>query len=149
VVLMSQREGAPYADRVEEDGRVLIYEGHDIGKEGPDPKSVDQPETNPDGSLTQNVLFFEAAVKYKRGEREPELVKVYEKITPGIWAYNGLFKLVDAWKEKSSGRHVFKFKLELLGGHDFTQMICTVVLCVCAHAPRDSNHRRSLRLTTA
>jgi hypothetical protein len=26
VVLMSQREGAPYADRVEEDGRVLIYE---------------------------------------------------------------------------------------------------------------------------
>jgi hypothetical protein len=36
------QEGAPYADRVEEDGRVLIYEGHDIGKEGPDPKSVDQ-----------------------------------------------------------------------------------------------------------
>jgi hypothetical protein len=117
---MSQREGAPYADRVEEDGRVLIYEGHDIGKEGPDPKSVDQPETNPDGSLTQNVLFLEAAAKYKRGEREPEVVKVYEKIRPGIWAYNGLFKLVDAWKEKSSGRHVFKFKLELLGGHDFT-----------------------------
>ena len=40
VVLMSQREGAPYADRVEEDGRVLIYEGHDIGRGGPDPKSV-------------------------------------------------------------------------------------------------------------
>ena len=26
VVLMSVRAGAPYADRVEEDGRVLIYE---------------------------------------------------------------------------------------------------------------------------
>ena len=39
---MSQREGAPHADRVEEDGRVLIYEGHDLGKEGLDPKSVDQ-----------------------------------------------------------------------------------------------------------
>src|SRR5262249_32757924 len=29
VLLMSVRPGAPYADRVEEDGRVLIYEGHD------------------------------------------------------------------------------------------------------------------------
>jgi hypothetical protein len=29
VVLMSRRPGAPYTDRVEEDGRVLIYEGHD------------------------------------------------------------------------------------------------------------------------
>jgi hypothetical protein len=94
VVLRSQREGVPYADRVEEDGRVLIYEGHDIGKESLDPKSVDQPETNPDGSLTQNVLFLEAAAKYKRGEREPGVVKVYEKIRPGIWAYNGLFKLM-------------------------------------------------------
>ena len=92
VVLMSQREGAPYADRVEEDGRVLIYEGHDIGKESLDPKSVDQPEFNPDGSLTQNVLFLEAAAKYKRGEREPEVVKVYEKIRPSIWVYNSLFK---------------------------------------------------------
>lgn len=59
-------------------------------------------------------MFLEAAAKYKRGEREPDVVKVYETIRPGIWAYNGLFKLVDAWKEKSSGRHVFK--LDLLGG---------------------------------
>lgn len=81
-------------------------------------------------------MFLEAAPKYKRGEREPEVVKVCEKIRPGIWAYNGLFKLVGAWKEKSSGRHVFKFKLELPGGHDFTQMICTVVLCVCARTTR-------------
>jgi len=29
VILMSLRPGAPYADNVEEDGRVLIYEGHD------------------------------------------------------------------------------------------------------------------------
>lgn len=81
---MSQREGAPYADRVEEDGRVLIHEGHEKGREGPDPKSVDQPETNPDGRLAENVLLLEAAAKYKRGEREPAVVKVYEKIGPGI-----------------------------------------------------------------
>jgi hypothetical protein len=29
VILMSLRKGAPYADRVEDGGRVLIYEGHD------------------------------------------------------------------------------------------------------------------------
>ena len=114
VLLMSQREGAPYADRVEEDGRVLIYEGHDIGRGGVDPKSVDQPEVNPDDRLTENGLFLEAVAKYKCGETEPELVKVYEKIRAGIWVYNGIFKLVDAWKEKSNRRDVFKFKLGLL-----------------------------------
>ncbi len=29
VILMSLRPGAPYADRVDDSGRVLIYEGHD------------------------------------------------------------------------------------------------------------------------
>jgi hypothetical protein len=29
VILMSVRPGAPYADHVEEGGRVLVYEGHD------------------------------------------------------------------------------------------------------------------------
>ncbi len=29
VILMSRRPDAPYSDRVEEDGTVLIYEGHD------------------------------------------------------------------------------------------------------------------------
>jgi hypothetical protein len=32
VILMSIRAGAPYADRIEENGRVLIYEGHDAPK---------------------------------------------------------------------------------------------------------------------
>jgi len=45
---------------------------------------------------------------------EPEFVKVYEKIRSGIWVYNGLFKLVDAWLEDSNTRKVFKFRLELL-----------------------------------
>jgi hypothetical protein len=30
VILMSLRKGAPYADRVEDGGRTLIYEGHDV-----------------------------------------------------------------------------------------------------------------------
>lgn len=115
VILMSVRKGAPYADRIEEDGRVLIYEGHDIVKAqgGPDPKKVDQPASNPSGKLTQNGLFFEAAMRYKRGESDAEIVRVYEKIRTGIWVFNGLFRLVDAWRETSGGRKVFKFRLEL------------------------------------
>jgi hypothetical protein len=114
VILMSLRRGAPYADRVEDGGRVLIYEGHDLPKRSAahDPKSVNQPMVNPGGTLTQNGLFYQAAVRYKNGSLQPEFVRVYEKIHSGIWAYNGLFKLVDAWQEDSGTRKVFKFKLE-------------------------------------
>lgn len=116
VILMSLRIGAPYADRIEEEGKILIYEGHDVPERrgGPNPKTVDQPYKNPGGSLTQNGLFYEATLKYKRGETEPELVKVYEKIKSGIWVYNGLFKLIDSWKEVINARKVFKFKLQLI-----------------------------------
>lgn len=38
---------------------------------------------------------------------------VYEKIRNGIWVYNGVFKLVDAWIAESRSRKVFKFKLEV------------------------------------
>lgn len=118
IILMSLRPSAPYADRVEENGRVLIYEGHDMPKEAdsPDPKFLDQPMHNPGGALTQNGLFYEAAIKFKHGEQEPELVKVYEKIRSGIWVFNGTFRLIDAWIEFQNGRNVFKFKLELLDG---------------------------------
>lgn len=30
VILMSVRPGAPYADRIEDEGKTLIYEGHNI-----------------------------------------------------------------------------------------------------------------------
>jgi len=118
VILMSIRPGAPYADRIEEEGKILIYEGHDIPsrKGGPNPKMVDQPKKNPSGSLTQNGLFYNAAKKYEIDKKnvESEFVKVYEKIRSGIWVYNGIFKLVDAWQEHINARKVFKFKLELL-----------------------------------
>jgi hypothetical protein len=114
VILMSVRKGSPYADRVEDNGQILIYEGHDLPKNlARDPKSQDQPFHTPKGTLTQNGKFFEAAEKYKNGFQEAELVKVYEKIKDGIWVYNGLFELVDAWIEKEDGRSVFKFKLHV------------------------------------
>jgi hypothetical protein len=51
--------------------------------------------------------------------KKAELVKVYEKIKPGIWVYNDLFKLVDSWREMSNARNVFKFRLELCEDHEF------------------------------
>jgi HNH endonuclease len=116
LILMSLRSGAPYADRVEEGGRVIIYEGHDrpLTKDGPDPKSEDQPEFLPSGRLTQNGLFADAVRRFKAGRSDAEKVKVFEKIRPGIWAYNGLFNLVDVWQETADRRQVFKFKLEII-----------------------------------
>lgn len=117
VVLMSVRRGAPYADRVEDNGKVLIYEGHDVPRRDPatQPKEMDQP-MHDKGKLSQNGVFFEAAERFKHGEAQPELVKVYEKVRPGIWTYNGYFRLVDAWQEDSGTRKIFKFRLEIVEG---------------------------------
>jgi hypothetical protein len=115
VILMSLRQNAPYADRIENEGNILIYEGHDVPKNSvnPIPKNISQPMYNPGGSLTQNGLFSQAAQDYKKGNANPEAVKVYEKILAGIWVYNGVFQLIDAWQEESNGRKVFKFRLRL------------------------------------
>jgi hypothetical protein len=114
VILMSVRPGAPYADQVQEDGHVLIYEGHDRPRvrDGADPKTLDQELTTPTGRATQNGLFYEAARRARDGSARPELVHVYEKVRTGIWVFNGVFRLVDAWAEEIDGRRVFKFRLE-------------------------------------
>jgi len=118
VILMSRRKNAPYSDRIEENGQILIYEGHDspVGFGVRNPKTIDQPMYNPSGSLTQNGLFYTAAQEYKKDSSRYELVRVYEKIHSGIWVFNGTFKLIDAWQEKSRNRNVFKFKLEMFKG---------------------------------
>ncbi|WP_276359408.1 HNH endonuclease signature motif containing protein [Daejeonella sp. H1SJ63] len=114
IILMSQRKGAPYVDKVENDGQILVYEGHDVPKNlATYPKLIDQPLKSPKGTLTENGKFFNAAQRYKDGEAYPELVKVYEKIKDGIWVYNGVFELVDAWEEIVGNRKVFKFKLHI------------------------------------
>lgn len=115
VILMSRRPNAPYRDAIEEGGRILIYEGHDVSKtkENPDPKQVDQPRSTMSGGLTQNGLFEDAAIRAKNCESPPEVVAVYEKIHAGIWAFNGFFLLTDAWTESDGCRLVFKFRLEI------------------------------------
>ena len=113
VILMSVRPNSPYRDEVQEDGAVLIYEGHDKPKriDTPNPKSLDQPERQLNGKLTENGKFHQAAQQFKSGQKSPDIVQVYEKIKAGIWTDNGFFHLVDSWVENDGKRNVFKFKL--------------------------------------
>lgn len=115
VLLMSTRPNAPYEDQVTDNGRTLIYEGHDVPRssEHPDPKAVDQPLVLPSGKPTQNGLFYQAATE--RGQSaDAERVWVYEKIKTGIWVYNGCFALRDAEIVRAGARQVCRFRLELL-----------------------------------
>jgi len=113
VILMSVRPNSPYQDRLEEDGSMLIYEGHDEPKTSQirNPKSIDQPEFLPSGNLTENGKFHQAAQDFKAGKKLPDIVRVYEKLKKGIWSDNGYFHLIDSWVESDGHRHVFKFKL--------------------------------------
>jgi hypothetical protein len=113
IILMSIRRGAPYHDRIDLENNLLIYEGHDVPRSrSADPKRVDQPKTNPGGSPTENGKFYKAAKDSALGYREPERVKVYEKIQRGVWSDKGFFHLVDAEIVERNGRKVFDFFLK-------------------------------------
>jgi hypothetical protein len=125
VLLMSTRSNAPYDDEIQDDGKVLIYEGHDLPKTTgvTNPKKHDQPMFTKTGKLTQNGLFYEAAKLFQSSNRDSELVRVYEKLHSGMWVYNGQFGLIDAWQETSAGRRVFKFKLEMLDNQQLNKQV--------------------------
>jgi hypothetical protein len=126
VILMSVRPKAPYRDRFEDSGTTLVYEGHDApkGASTSNPKVVDQPLAYPTGRPTQNGKFHAAAQAAAAGQRLPERVRVYEKIRPGIWSYNGIFHLVDSWTERDDFRTVCMFKLVAVEGEeDLTQPV--------------------------
>jgi hypothetical protein len=114
VVLMSRRRGAPYEDDLSEDGTELIYEGHDAKREpGVEPKTIDQPWDLPSGEPTENARFARAA-EAKSGA----LVRVYEKLRPGIWSDKGLFELTGVDYRDAGQRKVFKFIMRLSDAPD-------------------------------
>jgi HNH endonuclease len=126
IVLMSLRENAPYADALDPVTGMLTYEGHDEPQRrgGLNPKEVDQPLTTPRGSWTENGKFFRAAMDFKSGLREkPELIKVYEKISRGIWSYKGFFELIDANIISDGKRKVFKFSLRPVEKKSFGRIV--------------------------
>jgi hypothetical protein len=115
VILMSQRTNAPYRDRVCDDGVTIEYEGHDVPRRSYDhnPKSEDQADRSPNGRPTQNGLFIRAVDEHKEKGSPPELIKVYEKITPGVWSLKGYFDLIDYKHVHDGKRNVFRYILRL------------------------------------
>jgi len=114
VVLMSIRKGSPYNDSISTDGREVIYEGHDVPSNLAEiPKMVDQPMKNPSGRLTQNGKFYNAAVESKNG-KDFHVVRIYQKMTKGVWVDNFFFHLVDANIVDDDNRKVFKFTLSAI-----------------------------------
>ncbi len=115
LILMSRRSNAPYTDKILDDGVTIEYEGHDEPKTFRimNPKTVDQPKHTKNGTLTQNGLFIDAIEKCKAGMSSLELVKVYEKIMPGVWSLKGYFDLVDYHIKNDFKRKVFVFVLKL------------------------------------
>ena len=114
VILMSQRSNAPYSDKVYEDGMTIEYEGHDLAKNySENSKEQDQPEKLPSGKFTQNGYFIRAVKEYKENKNKLELVKVYEKIFPGVWSLKGYFNLIDYKIVHDGKRNVFRFILRL------------------------------------
>lgn len=117
VILMSLRSNAPYKDKIHDDGRTIEYEGHDVSRRGHDnshsPKEEDQLEKLPSGRLTQNGYFMKAAKDYKENKNSAELVKVYEKVFPGVWSLKGYFDLIDYRIIHDGKRNVFRYILKL------------------------------------
>jgi len=112
VVLMSTQKNAPYNDHILEEG-VIEYEGHDVPSNlNPDKKLVDQSLLTPSGTPTENGKFFQAALDYKEGIKEPSQVQVYRKLRKGIWVDMGFYDLIDAYEKHDLERKVFKFLLK-------------------------------------
>lgn len=122
VILMSRRSNAPYSDSISDDGITIEYEGHDESKTSYEmnPKLFDQPQKTRNGTLTQNGKFIKAVENYKNKISEAEIVKVYEKILPGVWSLKGLFDLIDYNIKNDGKRNVFVFTLKLSDEQDLT-----------------------------
>ena len=112
VVLMSTQKNAPYNDQIFDDG-VIEYEGRDVPANiNPEKKLVDQSLLSPSGTPTENGKFFQAALDYKHGFREPSRIQVYRKLRKGIWVDMGFYDLIDAYEKNDQKRKVFKFLLK-------------------------------------
>lgn len=117
IILMSVRQGAPYNDKFINDGKTIIYEGHNVDKKfnktNQPSEMIDQEFITPNGTLTENGKFLKSVLDYQNG-KPPRRIKVYEKIKSGIWVYNGYFHLVDAKPFHDGIRNVFKFQLDMI-----------------------------------
>lgn len=121
VILMSQRNNAPYQDNFDNELGYITYEGHDIPVSNglaKNPKLTNQERYLPSGKLAQNGKFAKAVDDYRLGLREPEKVKVYEKVMDGVWSMKGIFKLVDYIYKTDGNRLAFFFRLKIISDYN-------------------------------
>ena len=81
------------ADIGQDEANIII--SHDQKKEylipvlqfctNPEKKLVDQSLLTPSGIPTENGKFFQAALDYKHGVKEPSQIQVYRKLRKGIF----------------------------------------------------------------
>lgn len=126
ILLVLPSHAGKYADEWYASEEKYVYEGHDsLTKESGEGTGGDQLSMYADGRLTDNGKFYAAAKSYIDGSRhEALLVRVYEKIDPGVWFDKKIFELVDAHQVLKEGRAVFKFDLKPLANildPDFTE----------------------------
>jgi hypothetical protein len=114
VLLLSCHSSAVYQNLITSDGSVVVCEGHDVRKNmlQLDPKEYDQPRVLKSGELSQNGLFAKAVDDYLAGTRQPEVVRVYEKLSFGMWRDKGFYRLTEYSYIPSGSRRVFRFRLE-------------------------------------
>ena len=117
VVLMSRRPGAPYADRVEEDGRVLIYEGHEYGSPNRRAGSEGAGPTAYDGQWRADAecsvpFGGEATCNQWSGTRTGACLEKLRQAHLGLHMASSERSSMPG-TEESNARQVFKFRLEL------------------------------------
>lgn len=115
VLLMSRRHDALYTDRIEDEGHVLVYQGHDDkpSLDVPNPRVADQPLKRASGVPSDNGKFF-AAAEEARATGVIHEVHVYEKLETSVWYFRGKFSLEGAFVESDGKRKVCRFRLRLL-----------------------------------
>jgi hypothetical protein len=110
-VFCSFRKSSAYTDEELPDG-TIIYCGHNAWRNASaTPVSTDQPLLTRSGKLTANAHFLQAAREARQGLREPEPVRVFEKLSPGIWRDKGFYRLTDCRETDECGRRVYRFIL--------------------------------------
>jgi len=93
IILMSVRDDAPYKDEISEDGKRIVYEGHNLNKrycKDKSPNTFDQPLFLPSEKLTENRKFAKVANCFKNALQKSEKVRAYQKIKK-VYGYSMSF----------------------------------------------------------
>jgi len=110
VVLALPSHQGDYADEWDEEHELYSFDGHDSTtvESG---KLRDQIGMYPDGRLTDNGRFKQAADAFAAGSRQALQVQVYEKLDVGAWFDKGIFNLIASGKKTATDRLVFTFTM--------------------------------------